>query len=106
MTDRPIGKSKAVIAYLTFIGLFIAISMNRDTKDPFATWHIKNMFGLLILLFVSLVFQYNELFLVGDIIYIVAFLCWAFSLAMALLNKKQGIPVVSEKFQSWFTFLG
>ena len=106
MTNKPEGKSKAIIAYLTFIGLFIAISMNRDPKDAFATWHIKNMFGLVLLLFVSLVFQYNELFFIGDILYVIALVCWVYSLIMAQLNKMQGIPYLSKKFQDWFTFLG
>lgn len=105
MTNSPQGKSKAIIAYITFIGFFIAISMNRDDKDAFATWHIKNMFGLLILLFTSLFFQYNALFLVGDFLYVVSFVFWAYSLVMAALNRTQGIPYVSKKFQTWFKFL-
>ena len=106
MTYKPPGKTKAIIAYLTFIGLFIAVSMNRDEKDAFATWHIKNMFGLLIILFTSLVFQYHELFLIGDLFYIIAFVSWAYSMVMAAQNKTQGIPFLSKKFQTWFTFLG
>ena len=41
--STPPGKNKAIIAYITFIGMLIAISMNRDEKHEFATWHIKNM---------------------------------------------------------------
>ena len=35
--------------------------MNRDDKHEFATWHIKNMFGLVIILFVSVAFQNYEI---------------------------------------------
>lgn len=106
MNNNPKGKSKAIIAYITFIGFFIAISMNGDDKDAFTTWHIKNMFGLLLLLFISIVFQYNELFIVGDVFYVLAFVFWVFSILMAMANKTQGIPFLSKKFQTWFTFLG
>jgi len=99
---NPSGKTKAIIAYLTFVGLLIAYFMNKDDRHEFATWHIKNMFGLVVLLFIAVAFQ-NYAF--GAYIYWTAVLLWAISLVSALLNKKQGIPFLSEKFQSWFTFL-
>ena len=40
------GKNLAIVAYITFIGMFIAYTINRDKKDAFATAHIKNMCGL------------------------------------------------------------
>lgn len=99
---NPSGKTKAIIAYLTFVGLLIAYFMNKDDRHEFATWHIKNMFGLVILLFFAVALQ-NYAF--GVYIYWTSVLLWAISLVFALLNKKQGIPFLSEKFQAWFTFL-
>ena len=69
----PAGKNKAIVAYITFIGMFIAMSMNKDAKHPFASWHIKNMFGLLLILLVAVITQSNINLLVGDIIYWFAF---------------------------------
>ena len=43
-TSNPKGKNLAIVAYITFIGMFIAYTINRDKKDAFATAHIKNMF--------------------------------------------------------------
>jgi len=106
MTNVPAGKTKAVIAYFTFIGFFISVSMNKDTPEAFATWHIKNMFGLLLILLVAVVTQFHINLLVGDILYWISVVFWLFSLAMAIANKKAGIPFLSKKFQSWFTFLG
>lgn len=105
MINEPAGKKKAVIAYITFIGFFIAVSMNKDKPDPFATWHLKNMFGLLLLLIIAIVTQLHINLLAGDIIYWSSVVFWAFSLAMAIANKEVGIPFLSEKFQTWFTFL-
>ncbi|WP_432410322.1 hypothetical protein [Rasiella sp. SM2506] len=106
MTKVPAGKTKAVIAYITFIGFFIAFSMNKDKPEPFATWHIKNMFGLLLLLLIAVVTQFHIDLLIGDIIYWVTAAFWVFSLVMVSTNKKEGIPFLSKKFQTWFTFLG
>jgi uncharacterized membrane protein len=100
--EVPSGKTKAVIAYLTFVGMLIAYFMNRDEKHDFATWHIKNMFGLVIILAIAVAFQE---YVVGFYIYWASVLLWLFSLLMAMSNKKKGIPFLSEKFQTWFTFL-
>ncbi len=105
MTNPPAGKSTAIIAYLTFVGLLIAYFMNRDEKHPFATWHIKNMFGLLLLLIIAQVTQAYINLQVGEILWLLAFVLWIFSLLMAILGKKKAIPSISEKFQEWFTFL-
>jgi uncharacterized membrane protein len=102
MNTNLSGKAKAIIAYITFVGMLIAYFINRDDKDAFARWHIKNMFGLVLLLFCSLVLQNYS---VGIYIYWTAVVLWIFSLSMALANKQIGIPFLSEKFQSWFTFL-
>jgi len=103
--DNLSAKTKAIIAYLTFVGTLIAFFVNKDKRHEFATWHIKNMFGLLLLLVISQVTQaYIHLF-IGEILWILAFFLWALSLVMAILNKKQAIPYFSEKFQEWFTFL-
>ncbi|OAB78138.1 hypothetical protein ULVI_11695 [Cochleicola gelatinilyticus] len=105
MNQQPSGKSKAIIAYITFIGMFIAYFMNRDQKHAFATWHIKNMFGLVLILLISQVIQAYVDLLIGEIIWVISFLLWVFSMIMAISNKQKAIPVLSEKFQQWFTFL-
>lgn len=103
---NPPGKTKAVVAYLTIVGLLIAITMNKDENHEFALWHIKNMFGLCILLFVSFAMSYQEyLLLPGSILFYGSILFWFYSIIMAFANKKSGIPFLSNKFQGWFTFL-
>lgn len=102
----PPGKSKAIIAYITFIGLLIAISMNKDEAHDFASWHIKNMFGLTILFFASFAMSYQEyLLILGGILFYGSVFFWLFSFIGALLDKQLGVPVLSAKFQTWFTFL-
>ncbi|MFT6826643.1 MAG: FtsH-binding integral membrane protein [Patiriisocius sp.] len=104
-TTSPKGKKKAVIAYITFIGMFIAYTMNRDDKDAFATAHIKNMCGLVFGLLIAQTTQayiYPEL---GDILWWAAFSLWIYSLVTVFQNKEPNIPFLSAKFQEWFTFL-
>ena len=45
------GKSTAIVAYLTIIGAIIAIFMNSEPKNQFASFHIKQALGIHILYF-------------------------------------------------------
>ncbi len=101
---KPQGQKYAIIAYITFVGLIIAWFMNREDKFEFATWHIKNMFGLVLILFVSQAMQ-SQYLLVGEIIWWIAFGSWLLSLIMAISGRKSGIPWLSDQFQKWFLFL-
>ncbi|HZH68920.1 MAG TPA: hypothetical protein VFD80_00530 [Flavobacteriaceae bacterium] len=99
------GKQIALISYLTFIGLFIAYFMNRDERSAFATFHIKMMFGWVLLLFISQVsYQYIHL-IAGDVIWLLSFIGWVLSFVSAVQEKRIVIPFLTENFQKWFRFL-
>lgn len=42
------GKVTAIISYLTLIGLIIAFFINLSKKNAFASFHIRQMLGLVI----------------------------------------------------------
>ncbi len=106
MKNNNIGNYKAILAYITFIGLIIAYVLNRNEQDKFVTYHIKNMFGLVLLLFISQLMQTTDsLLFSGEIVWVITFFLWVYSLLMAILNKKVGIPVLTDLFQKWFKFL-
>ena len=96
------GKNVALIAYITFVGLIVAYFLNKNEKNEFAQWHIKNMFGLVLFLFASVALQDYS---IGLYVYWITVAFWMYSFFMALTNNKKAIPVLSEKFQQWFTFL-
>lgn len=102
---KPKGKHKAIIAYITFIGMFIAYTMNREEKDTFASAHIKNMCGLVLGLLIAQATQAYINPMLGDILWILVFVLWVYSIITVLQNKEPSIPYLSKKFQEWFTFL-
>ena len=104
-TNRPKGKNIALVAYITFIGMFIAYTINRDKKDAFVTAHVKNMCGLVFGLLIANTTQAYINPVLGDVIWWVAFCLWIYSILTVLNNKMPNIPFLSEKFQQWFTFL-
>ncbi len=96
------GKTLAIVSYFTFIGLIIAIIMNLEKRNPFTSFHIRQMLGLIMmLLFSNLVEQYINSFL-GTAFWIVTFVCWLFGLYHAIKEQYQPLPVIGEKFQEWF----
>lgn len=105
MNTSPPGKSTAMIAYAPFVGFIIGYFINRDENHEFATWHIKNMFGMVLLFIASLVVQSRIDITTGDILWLIIFFFWIYSWVMAYYNHKKGIPFLSQKFQEWFTFL-
>jgi uncharacterized membrane protein len=104
---KSTGNFKAILAYLSFIGLIIAYILNIEEKDKFVTYHIKNMFGLVIILFITTtLFDGNEfLEFIGQVAWTTSFFLWVYSLVMAITGKQKGIPVLTDLFQKWFKFL-
>ncbi|MDT0642809.1 hypothetical protein RM553_08200 [Zunongwangia sp. F363] len=97
-------KTLAIVAYLTIIGLVAAFVMNRDKKDEFAAYHIRQSLGLCvcgIALFVVglvpvlgwIVSFFGSLFL----LYL-----WIMGLINAINGRLKAVPFLGEKFQEWF----
>ena len=63
------GKSAAITSYILGIGVFIAMSMNSEDKNAFASFHIRQGLGLT-LTFISLgliISNFNSLMISSDI---------------------------------------
>ncbi len=106
MKNKTKGSYKAILAYITFVGLIFAFILNVDKKDPFVSYHIKNMFGLVLISAIPISFVNDEnLFIIGKIVFTILVILWSYSLLMAILSKRKGIPVLSDLFQKWFKFL-
>ena len=51
MNEIEQGKQTAIVSYLTIIGTIIAIFMNNETKNPFASFHIRQALGIFLTFF-------------------------------------------------------
>lgn len=102
------GKTTAIIAYITLIGLIIAFVMNNDKKNTFAAFHIRQSLGLgLTLLVLSFI---NIIPILGWFIYIIGGLfilvLWIIGLVGALNGTEKSVPVLGDKYQEWFKNIG
>ena len=101
------GKSIAIIAYITIIGLIIAFVMNNDKKNEFAKYHIKQSLGLALTgLAMGAV---GIIPILGWLINFVGFFVLLFMWVMGLLNaineKEKPVPLLGSKYESWFKSL-
>lgn len=91
------GKSKAIVAHITFIGWIIAIVLNGQDKDEFAAFYIRQMLGLFL---ISLVGSFIPF--VNFIVWIGVFVFWIMSLISAANGELKPLPILGEQFQEWF----
>lgn len=97
------GKTKAIIAYFTLIGTLIAWSMNSETKNEFASFHIRQNLGLnaLWLLFAILISGFDSWFITLPF-YLIFVSLWGFGITGAFQGKLSYIPFFGNYFQKWF----
>ncbi|MFH4965933.1 hypothetical protein V8G69_13105 [Gaetbulibacter sp. M235] len=98
------GKNIAIIAYITFIGLIIAFVMNNEKKEPFASYHIKQSFGLALTgLALGAIGMIPILGWIINIVGIFVLLyMWIMGLMNAINGKERAVPFLGEKYMEWF----
>ena len=91
------GKNVAIIAHITLIGWIIALIMNSNNKNEFASFYIRQMLGLMIVAFLlSFVPMLGWFLNLGMIV------LWIISLMGAFEGQKKLVPILGEYFQDWF----
>ncbi len=98
------GKTIAIIAYITIIGLLIAFIMNNDKKNTFAAYHIRQSLGLaataLALSVINVIPFLGWLISFAGSIFLIVL--WVIALMGALNGQEKPVPILGEKFQEWF----
>lgn len=102
------GKTIAIIAYITLIGLIIAFILNTDKKNSFASFHIRQCVGLALTgLALSVI---SVIPLLGWIISLFGglfmFILWIIGLISAINGDEKPVPLLGEKYQEWLAGLG
>ena len=91
------GKTKAIVAHITYIGWIIALVINSSQKDEIASFYIRQLLGIyLFSIVISFVPVIN---LIG---WILALVFWILSLIGAINGEIKETPVIGKYFQDWF----
>ena len=95
------GKSIAITSYILIIGVLIAMSMNSENKNSFASFHIRQALGL------SLAFISNfDSFMITFPMWICISILWTYGIFSAIQGQTRPIPLVGNLFQKWFKSIG
>lgn len=97
------GKTIAIISYLTILGTIVAYIMNSSKKNSFASFHIRQMIGIVLL---GLVNKYLIYDMVGNFIGwavgVIVFIFWIIGFIGAIQGEEKKAPIFGEHFQEWF----
>lgn len=98
------GKSAAIVAYLTIIGTIIAYFMNNETKNTFASFHIRQALGIHITYFLLGAFvSIFDSWMVTYAFWIFIIILWGYGLMTAIQGEQKEVPLLGAQFQKWFS---
>ena len=96
------GKTIAIISYLWWIGLIIAIIMNNQKKNSFASFHIRQMVGLIICHIGAGILGNYVSGTLGWLLSVVVFVLWLIGFLGAIQGEEKKVPLLGDQFQEWF----
>ena len=98
------GKSAAIVAYLTIVGTIIAYFINNDTKNPFASFHIRQALGIHITYFLLGAFvSIFDSWMITYAFWLFIIVLWGYGLLTAIQGEQKEVPLLGFKFQNWFS---
>ncbi len=97
------GKIAAITSYVLVVGVFIAMSMNSENKNSFASFHIRQALGIS-LTFISLgliICNFDSL-MISAPMWISVSVLWSYGIFSAINGTTKPIPLLGNYFQKWF----
>ena len=103
MNEVEQGKQTAIVSYLTIIGSIIAIFMNSETKNSFASFHIRQALGIFVTFFLLgyPVGYFNSWMITGSF-WTFIFILWIYGFMNALNGEQKTVPFLGELYQKLF----
>ncbi|MCB0398231.1 MAG: hypothetical protein KDD26_01150 [Winogradskyella sp.] len=100
--DVKDGKTLATVAYITPLGLLIAISLNLEKRNPYVFFHARQMIGLVIMVGISNVCEKYVNSWFGTALWFATFISWLYCLIYTIIGEYKLLPFLGQYFQDWF----
>lgn len=98
------GKTAAITSYILGVGVFIAMSMNADDKNEFASFHIRQGLGITItFISLGLVISNFDSLLISAPMWICVSVLWSYGIFSAIKGETKPMPLLGNLFQKWFS---
>lgn len=100
------GKTAAIISYVLIFGPLIAISMNSENKNTFASFHIRQGLGItLTFITLGLTISHFESLLIAAPMWIFISVLSVYGIFTAARGETNPLPLLGNFFQKWLKFL-
>ena len=98
------GKSAAITSYILIVGVLIAISMNSENKNAFASFHIRQGLGLtLTFITLGVSISYFDSMMVAAPMWIFISVLTIYGIFSATKGETTPMPLLGKLFQKWFS---
>lgn len=95
------GKIMAVLSYIIYVGLIIAIVLNNNKRNAYASFHIREALGLALLGIIAGLFSFIPI--IGWALGLAVSILWILGFVQAILGKTTPLPIVGDYFQKMFS---
>jgi uncharacterized membrane protein len=97
------GKTIAIISYILFIGPLLALSMNSENKNQFASFHIRQGLGLtLTFVILGVSISYFNNIMIASSMWIFVSILTIYGIFTAAKGEITKLPLLGGLFQKWF----
>jgi len=97
------GKTAAITSYILIIGALIALSMNAETKNQYAAFHIRQALGIAITFIgLGLIISNFNSFMIAVPMWICTSVLWTYGIISAIQGTTKPMPLVGTWYQKWF----
>jgi len=98
------GKSAAITSYILIVGVLIALSMNSENKNAYASFHIRQGLGLtLTFITLGVSISYFESMMIAAPMWIFVSVLTIYGIFTAAKGEITPLPLLGKLFQKWFS---
>ena len=97
------GKTAAITSYVLVVGVLIAMSMNSESKNSFASFHIRQALGIsLTFISLGLIISNFDSLMISAPMWISVSILWSYGIFSAINGTTKPMPLLGNYFQKWF----
>ncbi len=96
------GKTAAIISYILIVGPLIALSMNGDLKNSYASFHIRQGLGItLTFITLGVTISHFESILIAAPMWVFISVLSIYGIFTAARGETKPLPLLGAFFQKW-----
>ena len=98
------GKTIAIISYILIVGVLIAMSMNSENKNRYASFHIRQGFGLtLTFILLGISISYFNSIIIAAPMWIFILVLMSYGIFSAASGSTIPLPLVGKLYQKFLS---